>query len=76
MQAHCSVWKNEVFWKTSNQLKHWKWIFLLIISYSDGRVTVCRLTLLQITPLESIFHLLIDRNIAETKYFYRKKRNT
>ena len=46
---------------------------LLIISNRDGRVTVCRLTVLQIAPLESIFRVLIDRNIVETKYFYQKK---
>ena len=67
--------KNEVFWKASNQLSHWKWIFLLIISNSDERVIVCRLTLLQIAALESIFRVLIDWNIVESKYFYQKKGN-
>ena len=47
--------------------------FLFIISNSDGRVTMCRLTLHQIVALGSIFRVLIDRNIVETNYFYQKK---
>ena len=30
------VQEDEVFWKISNQLSHWKWIFLLIISNRNG----------------------------------------
>ena len=46
--------------------------FLLIISNSDGRLTVCRLTLLQIDQLESIFRVLITRNHSKTVCPVRK----
>ena len=74
MQARCLARKNEVYWKTSSQLSHWKWIFL--INYFQQRWTLHHVSS-NIVPNCStrVYYSSTNRpKYCENKIFWPKKK--